>query len=177
MGRGMASGIGAGVGMGTGIGRAIEGYIPPAGCCGGWPAILALWTPEFFSFLFEMCFVSEIHLCISGTVMDKAELPKAVLVVGGTGGVGRHVVRILLERRTFQSVKVRVLTRMPERARTLLSGATHCEVGIEGDVGDRLEVVEGDLAQNRGLIEATQGIDAIICARFSEKTQKSENGG
>ena len=66
-----------------------------------------------------------------------------ILVTGGTGRVGRHVVAGLLER----GMAVRVLTRDPERARDLL--------------GDGAEMVKGDFTQPATLAPAVAGVERV----------------
>jgi uncharacterized protein YbjT (DUF2867 family) len=66
-----------------------------------------------------------------------------ILVTGGTGRVGRHVVAGLLDR----GVAVRVLTRDPARARDLL--------------GDRVELVKGDFSQPATLAPAVAGVERV----------------
>src|SRR5438552_16476924 len=70
------------------------------------------------------------------------------LVIGGTGTVGSHVVRGLLER----GVGVRVLTRSQERARALPPGA---------------EAVLGDLLQPQPLLPLLEGVEAAFVALSS----------
>lgn len=66
-----------------------------------------------------------------------------ILVTGGTGRVGRHVVAGLLER----GMTVRVLTRDPERARDLL--------------GDGAELVKGDFTKPATLAQAVAGVERV----------------
>ena len=66
-----------------------------------------------------------------------------ILVTGGTGRVGCHVVAGLLER----GVPVRVLTRDPQRARDLL--------------GDGVEVVKGDFSQPATLAPVVAGVERV----------------
>jgi uncharacterized protein YbjT (DUF2867 family) len=66
----------------------------------------------------------------------------ALLIVGATGTIGRHLVRLLLERRQ----PVRVLARDPAKAAAL------------GDV----EVVEGDLSKPETLTAAFAGIEKVF---------------
>src|SRR5262245_10585324 len=63
---------------------------------------------------------------------------RIVTVFGGTGFLGRHVVRRL---RT-QGFKVRVATRHPRRADATFVGETGIEAGYV-DVNDRASVAEG----------------------------------
>jgi uncharacterized protein YbjT (DUF2867 family) len=67
-----------------------------------------------------------------------------ILVTGGTGFVGRHIVRRLRD----EGRDVRVLARAPERARDLEA------LGVE--------LVEGDVTDPAGLRRAVEGSDAII---------------
>lgn len=66
-----------------------------------------------------------------------------VLVTGGTGFIGRHVVRRLLER----GDRVRLLTRRSNKARELF--------------GDRAEVVEGDLRNASSVRQACRDAERI----------------
>ena len=68
------------------------------------------------------------------------------LVTGGTGFVGRFVVRTLLA----QGQAVRVLCRQPERAQALF--------------GQTVEVVRGDLLDRRSLTTACQGVATVLNA-------------
>lgn len=71
-----------------------------------------------------------------------------VLVTGGAGYVGSHLVRVLLSR----GYRVRVLD-------TLLYGAS----GLNGCTADpRLELMHGDICNIRDMIRATKGIKAVI---------------
>jgi uncharacterized protein YbjT (DUF2867 family) len=73
-------------------------------------------------------------------------MPTTVLVTGGTGNLGAHVVRRLVDR----DRRVRVLSRKPPAG--------------SGDV----EHVAGDLVMGTGLTEAVAGVDAIVhCASAS----------
>jgi uncharacterized protein YbjT (DUF2867 family) len=54
---------------------------------------------------------------------------------------------------------VRVLSRNANRARELFAKTSD-------EALQEVEVVEGDTASNKGLAEATAGVDAIICARL-----------
>ena len=67
-----------------------------------------------------------------------------VLVVGGTGRTGRHVVEKLLER----GRPVRVLTHDPSRAR--------------GSSGEGVEIFAGDVTQAESVAEAMRGADGAV---------------
>ncbi|MBN1889716.1 MAG: NAD(P)H-binding protein [Thermoflexales bacterium] len=69
---------------------------------------------------------------------------KAVLVLGGTGHYGRHIVRSLLKRGQL----VRVLSRSAEKARRIL--------------GEGVEIVEGDITARAALVKALHGARAVI---------------
>jgi nucleoside-diphosphate-sugar epimerase len=114
----------------------------------------------YFSLLLLEVFFSRLTLYL----LTMESPTRLVLVVGGTGGVGRHVVRGLLrEVGDGGSPRwgVRVLSRNANRARELFAKTSDEAQEVE------VEVVEGDTASNKGLAEATAGVDAIICARFS----------
>lgn len=79
----------------------------------------------------------------SASIDNVIAMTALILVTGGTGTLGAHVVPRLLER----SCRVRVLSRTARA----------------GDVG--VESVVGDLARNTGLDEAVAGVDVIVhCA-------------
>lgn len=71
---------------------------------------------------------------------------KMILIVGGTGNIGRHVVPALVER----GEQVRVLSRDPENARGLL--------------GEGVEIVEGDLMDPSSLAPALAGVEKAYLA-------------
>lgn len=76
-----------------------------------------------------------------------------ILVLGGTGHYGRHIVRCLLDR----GEPVRVLSRNAAAAR--------------GVLGDRVEIVAGDITRQASVAEALAGTRAIVVAvsAFSPK--------
>lgn len=90
-----------------------------------------------------------------------------VLVIGGTGTVGRRVVGGLLE----QNVKVRCLSRTPEKAAAL----PHQVEGVVGDL-DEPETLEAVMEGVEALFlllatgpnETAQGLAALQAARFAE---------
>jgi uncharacterized protein YbjT (DUF2867 family) len=67
-----------------------------------------------------------------------------ILVLGGTGHYGRHIVRSLLEK----GEPVRVVSRNAHRARQIL--------------GERVEIIEGDLLNRKSTAEAMQNARAIV---------------
>lgn len=69
-----------------------------------------------------------------------------ILIAGGTGRLGTLVVRPLVDR----GLAVRVLTRDPRRAAHL--------------VGDRVEIVQGDVRDRGSLAAAVRGIDTVVSA-------------
>jgi uncharacterized protein YbjT (DUF2867 family) len=75
-----------------------------------------------------------------------------ILVIGGTGGVGSHVVRELLHRR----VNPVVLTRSAEKAKSL-------PAGVEGVVGDLL-----DPATVRSVFKSADGVFMITAVSTTE---------
>jgi uncharacterized protein YbjT (DUF2867 family) len=79
-----------------------------------------------------------------------------LLVVGGTGTVGSHVVRALLAK----GCAVRVLTRSPERAAAVPAGA---------------EAVLGDLQHPEGLGPAFHGVKAVFLL-VSQAADETEQG-
>ena len=79
---------------------------------------------------------------VGGNSMDSKKAP--ILVLGGTGHYGRHIVGSLLEK----GEPVRVLTRNAANAREVL--------------GDRAEIVEGDITSRKSVVEALEGARAIV---------------
>ncbi|MFX1283909.1 MAG: SDR family oxidoreductase [Promethearchaeota archaeon] len=77
-----------------------------------------------------------------------------ILVLGGTGHYGRHIVKAL----TSNNHKVRVLSRNMAKAREIL--------------GDEPEIVEGDIISKEVVIKALEGVKAIIISisAFNRKT-------
>ena len=74
----------------------------------------------------------------------------SVVVFGGTGFIGRHLVRALAEK----GVAVRVATRNAQSARAALAGR-------------RVDIVEGDLSDARFVDSALRGVDLVYhLARF-----------
>jgi uncharacterized protein YbjT (DUF2867 family) len=69
---------------------------------------------------------------------------KPILILGGTGHYGRHIVRNLLGK----GVPVRVLSRNADNARETL--------------GEAPEIVEGDITSRESVIEALNGASAVI---------------
>lgn len=67
-----------------------------------------------------------------------------ILVIGGTGHYGRHVVKSLLEK----NIAVRVLSRNAGEARK--------------KVGETPEIVEGDITSRESIAEALNGVSAIV---------------
>jgi uncharacterized protein YbjT (DUF2867 family) len=81
------------------------------------------------------------------TKWDKMESKKKkapILIFGGTGHYGRHIVGSLLGREQA----VRVLSRNEANARRIL--------------GDGAEIVEGDITSKRSVVEALQGVEAAV---------------
>ena len=69
---------------------------------------------------------------------------RPILVLGGTGYLGRHIVRNLLEK----DISVRVLSRNADKARKIL--------------GKVPEIIEGDITSRESIIEALKGVSAVI---------------
>lgn len=81
-----------------------------------------------------------------------------VLVLGGTGSIGRHVVRQALQ----AGHNVVALVRDPARAATLLP--------------EDVTLVQGDLTTGAGVIRAVDGIDAIVSTLDGDAHQVDFNG-
>lgn len=79
---------------------------------------------------------------------------KRILVLGGTGHYGKHIVQSLLEKGEL----VRVLSRNANKAREIL--------------GSNPEIIEGDITSRESVIKSLNGAKAIIVAvsAFSRKT-------
>jgi len=74
--------------------------------------------------------------------MRSKETP--ILVLGGTGHYGRHIVKSLQEK----GQQVRVLTRNAANAHRIL--------------GDEAEIVEGDITSRESVVEALEGVKAVV---------------
>jgi uncharacterized protein YbjT (DUF2867 family) len=88
-------------------------------------------------------------------VDDKGE-HTPILVLGGTGHYGRHIVPSLVAKGRL----VRVLSRNASNARQVL--------------GDKAEIVEGDITSRRSVVEALQGISRVVISvsAFSPKLMR-----
>jgi uncharacterized protein YbjT (DUF2867 family) len=76
--------------------------------------------------------------------MESKKKKAPILVLGGTGHYGRHIVGSLLERGQL----VRVLSRNATNARRIL--------------GDGVEIVEGDITWRKSVVEALEGTKAVV---------------
>jgi len=90
--------------------------------------------------------------------MDSAAEHKRILVIGGTGRTGRHVVGKLLER----GHAARVLTRDLRRA--------------EGRFGAEVEVFEGDVTRAESVEAALRGADGAVVIVESSTSEDAPNG-
>ncbi|MFX0123226.1 MAG: SDR family oxidoreductase [Candidatus Hodarchaeota archaeon] len=77
-----------------------------------------------------------------------------ILVLGGTGHYGRHIVKALIE----TNQKVKVLSRNIPKAREIL--------------GEKPEIVEGDITSKKVVVDTLEGVSAIIISvsAFNRKT-------
>jgi nucleoside-diphosphate-sugar epimerase len=73
--------------------------------------------------------------------------PRAVLVTGGAGFVGAHLVRMLLQR----GYHVRILDRFD-----------YGRVGIDGLHHPNLEIIQGDICNTRDVSRAVKSVDGVI---------------
>jgi uncharacterized protein YbjT (DUF2867 family) len=80
------------------------------------------------------------------SAVNEERRPELVAVAGGTGTLGGH----LVTRLTGHGIRVRILARDPERARSLENDLT--------------EVVPGDVRDQAALDSAVQGCDAVVSA-------------
>ncbi len=78
--------------------------------------------------------------------MRSKQISAPILVLGGTGHYGRHIVRSLLDKKQL----VRVLSRKAANGRKVL-----------GD-GDGVEIVEGDIISQGSVVEALRGTQAVV---------------
>ncbi|MFC1913519.1 SDR family oxidoreductase [Chloroflexota bacterium] len=69
---------------------------------------------------------------------------KPIVILGGTGHYGRHIVRSLLGK----GQHVRILSRNSDKARRIL--------------GDKVDIVEGDIRSQKSVVEALQGVKAAV---------------
>eukprot|EP00899_Mesostigma_viride_P013008 jgi/Mesvir1/21708/Mv26565-RA.2 len=84
---------------------------------------------------------------------------QSVLVAGATGGVGRHIVRYLLQ----DNCRVVALARDPEAAEKMFLEQMGLCIGPNA-IGGKLEIRQGDVRQPDTLAAALQGCDAVVCA-------------
>ncbi len=82
-----------------------------------------------------------------GSGRRAADGRKRVLVTGGAGYIGSHLIRMLLER----NYAVRILDRFD-----------YGRSGIEGLDDSRLEIVPGDICSSRDVGRALRGVDGVI---------------
>ena len=76
--------------------------------------------------------------------MDMDAYRKSILILGGTGHYGSHIVKSLLEK----GQSVRVLSRNTENARWIL--------------GDKVSIFQGDIRSRESVVEALLGVKAIV---------------
>ncbi|MFC1956388.1 SDR family oxidoreductase [Chloroflexota bacterium] len=76
--------------------------------------------------------------------MNMEGYTKAILILGGTGHFGRHIVRSLLEK----GQHVRILNRNSDKARRIL--------------GDKVDILEGDIRSRESVVEALRGVKAVV---------------
>ncbi len=76
--------------------------------------------------------------------MESREKDAPILVLGGTGHYGRHIVQSLLER----GEPVRVLSRNATNAHKIL--------------GEGPKIIEGDIASRQSVVEALKGASAVV---------------
>jgi uncharacterized protein YbjT (DUF2867 family) len=91
--------------------------------------------------------------------MTNNENVESILVLGGTGHYGRHIVQSLIKKK----IKVRVLSRNAEKAIKIL--------------GMNVEVMEGDITSKEVVINSLQGIRAVIISisAFNRKLIRKTN--
>lgn len=89
--------------------------------------------------------INLIQKLFSTTPQTKIEPMKHILVAGATGGVGKRVVKLLLQ----QNYRVRALVRNESKAREML--------------GDEAELILGDVTQSQTLsAKMLEGVEAIV---------------
>lgn len=76
--------------------------------------------------------------------MKSKEMKAPILVLGGTGHYGRHIVRSLLDKEQ----PLRVLSRKAANARKVL--------------GDGVEIVEGNIMSHGSVVEALRGVRTVV---------------
>ena len=91
------------------------------------------------------------NLCVDVEKMEGIPLKKenkiknkSILIFGGTGHYGRHIVRKLLDKKE----KVRILSRNMETAKIIL--------------GDAVEIIEGDVTSRNVIIRCLRNVKAIV---------------
>jgi len=113
---------------------------------GQWDGGRFLKTLAYFGVIPFIGNIRWIQNLFGGKVKTNLDKPNIILVVGGTGGVGKRVVQRLQQK----GIKVRCLVRDAKRARTIL--------------GNSVELIEADLTIPETLTPAIfEDINAIIC--------------
>lgn len=111
-----------------------------------WDASRFFKTLAYFGVIPFIGNISWIQNLFGGGVKKPEQKPDVILVVGGTGGVGKRVVKRLQK----QGIKVRSLVRDAKRAKTIL--------------GDNVEFIEADLTIPETLTpQIFENVTAIIC--------------
>src|SRR3989454_247089 len=95
---------------------------------------------------------AKLHDLIGSTPGDERATPggghaRRVLITGGAGYIGSHLVRMLLER----GYHVRILDRFD-----------YGRVGIEGLSHPNFEVIQGDICNSRDVSRAVRNVDGVI---------------
>jgi len=112
------------------------------------------------SILLPRRFLLAALLClgVAGSAMAETGSRDTVLVAGGTGGTGRHVVAQLLADGRYS---VRVMTRNPDAARATL--------------GDKVELVSGDVREPASLDPALAGVRFVVATIGSNQRRDPTN--
>lgn len=106
----------------------------------------------------RVLFAALLGLGVAGSALAESVPRDTVLVAGGTGGTGRHVVAQLLADGRYA---VRVMTRNPEAARVTL--------------GEKVELVVGDVREPATLGPALAGARFVVAAVGSNQRKDPTN--